>query len=124
MAEKFENTNGAASGTEFERSIARSSATSSDTSFNAARKAPLLVDGHGGALRRDQTNAADDQLRALKTELENLKHSLANIATKGKGLASEKAEMTIADVEEALKRNVFASVGIATLVGYLWGRTR
>ena len=42
----------------------------------------------------------------------------------GEGVATEKVDMTVADIEGALKRNVLASVGIAALVGYLWGGTR
>jgi ElaB/YqjD/DUF883 family membrane-anchored ribosome-binding protein len=124
VAEKFENTNSAAPNTEFERSIARSAATSNDASSKAANKTPPLVDGQGGALKRDTTSAADEQLEALKTELEQLKQSVATIATTARGVASEKVDVTIADLEEALKRNVFASIGIAALVGYVWGRTR
>lgn len=123
MAEKFENTNGGAPSTEFERSIARSAAPA-DSSSKAATKTPPLVDGKGSALKREKTNAADEQLKALKAELENLKQSVATIATTAQGLATEKVDVTIADVEEALKRNVFASVGIAVLIGYVWGRTR
>ncbi|UVC10510.1 hypothetical protein IHQ71_07915 [Rhizobium sp. TH2] len=123
MAEKFENANGGTPRTEFERSIARRSA-SDGSSSGTTTKTPPLVDGNGSALKRDKTNAADDQLKALKAELENLKHSVATIATTARGVASEKVDVTVADVEEALKRNVFASVGIAALVGYLWGRTR
>lgn len=122
MAEKLENANGGAS-TEFERSIARSAA-SDGSSSETTTKTPPLVDGNGSALNRDKTNAADDQLKALKAELENLKRSVATIATTARGVATEKVDVTVADVEEALKRNVFASVGIAALVGYLWGRTR
>jgi hypothetical protein len=123
VTEKFENTNGGATSTEFERSIARSAA-SGGSSSRTATKTPPLVDGNGTALTRNRTNAADDQLKALKTELENLKHSVATIATTARGVATEKVDLTVADVEEALKRNVFASLGIAALVGYLWGRTR
>lgn len=123
MAQKYENANGGAPSTEFERSIALSVA-SDGSSSGATTKTPPLVDGNGSALKREKTTAADDQLKALKAELENLKHSLATIATTARGVATEKVDVTVADVEEALKRNVFASVGIAALVGYLWGRTR
>lgn len=71
--------------------------------------------------RPDET---EDQLQALKSELETLKKAVSSIATTARGLAAEKVDVTIADVEGALKTNVFASVGIAALVGYLWGRTR
>jgi hypothetical protein len=124
MAEKFEITNGAAPKTEFERSIARSAATSNDPSSKAANKIPPAVDSLGSAPKPDRTSAADEQLQALRTELEHIKQSVATIATTATGLASEKVDVTMADLEEALKRNVFASIGIAALVGYVWGRTR
>lgn len=125
MAEKFENTNGAAPSTEFERSIARSTASSNDASSRTANKAQPPVDGHGSALKRDRVNAAEnDQLQSLKAELEKLRQSVAAIAAAARGVATEKMDVTITDVEEALKRNVFASVGIAALIGYVWGRTR
>jgi ElaB/YqjD/DUF883 family membrane-anchored ribosome-binding protein len=124
VAESLESTNSAALSTEFQRSIARSSAASDHASSKLAGKTPPLVDGHGSALKRDKANGADDQLQALKFELEKLKQSVATIAATARGVASEKVDVTIDDVEEALKKNVFASVGIAALVGYFWGRTR
>lgn len=123
MADKFENTNGASPSTEFERSIARASA-SNDSSSKAGTKSSPLVDGHGSELKRESNSGADDQLEALKSELENLKRSVATIATTAKGLASERVDVTISDVEEVLKRNVFSSVAVAAFLGYLWGRTR
>jgi ElaB/YqjD/DUF883 family membrane-anchored ribosome-binding protein len=123
MLEKFENANGGTPSTEFERSIARRAA-SDGSSSGITTKAPPLVDRNGSALMGDMTKASDDQLKALKAELENLKHSVATIATTARGVAIEKVDVTVADVEESLRRNVFASVGIAALVGYLWGRTR
>lgn len=124
MSEKFESTNGAPPSTEFERSIARSAAASGDTSSKAAAKAPLLVDGHGSALRQTGSNEAEDQLQALKSELEKLRQSVASISATARGMVTEKVDVTIADVEETLKRNVFASVGIAALLGYLWSKIR
>lgn len=124
MAEKFESTNGAAPSTEFERSIARSAAASGDASSKAAGMTSPLVDRNGSALTQTRPDGAEDQLQALKSELEGLKQSVALIATTARGLAAEKVDVTIADVEGALTRNVFVSVGIAAFVGYLWGRTR
>jgi ElaB/YqjD/DUF883 family membrane-anchored ribosome-binding protein len=121
--DKFENTSGAVPKTEFERSIAR--AASADPTSRTASKVPPLVDGRGSALnKRNSDSMADDQLEALKVELENIKQSVAKIAATARGVATEKVDVTIADVEEALRKNVFASVGVAALIGYLWGRTR
>ena len=51
MAEKFENANGGAPSTEFDRSIARSAA-SDGSSSGTMTKTPPLVDGNGSALKR------------------------------------------------------------------------
>lgn len=123
MAEKFDNANAGAPSTEFERSIAHGAASGGSSSGVATKTSPL-VDGNSIALKRDNTTAADEQLKALKAELKSLKHSVAMITTTARGVATKKVDMTVADIEEGLKRNVFASVGIAALVGYLWGRTR
>jgi ElaB/YqjD/DUF883 family membrane-anchored ribosome-binding protein len=64
------------------------------------------------------------QVEALRAELETLKASAASITATERGLASTSANTMAAEAEEYLKRNVFASVGIAAFIGYLWGRTR
>lgn len=123
MAERFEDTTGGAPSTEFERSIARGAGMDGSPSKVATEASPL-VDGNGNALKRDDPNAAGDQLKALRTELENLRQSVATIVTTGRRMATEKVDVTVTDLEETFKRNVFASIGIAAFVGYLWGRTR
>jgi len=65
-----------------------------------------------------------EQIAALRSEVERLRDSIQQIASGSSQLASaEFRELTNA-AEERLKRNVFLSVGMAALVGYLWGRTR
>lgn len=64
------------------------------------------------------------QVEALMQELETLKTSVASITITARGLASTSANAMAAEAEGYLKRNVFASVGIAAFIGYLWGRTR
>lgn len=64
------------------------------------------------------------QVEALRAELETLKASVASITATARGLARTSATAMAVDAEEYLQRNVFASVGIAAFVGYLWGRTR
>lgn len=64
------------------------------------------------------------QVEAIRAELARLKQSVTAIASRTSDLAAGQAEVTIAEVEEALKRNVFVSVGVALLLGYVWGRTR
>lgn len=81
------------------------------------------VDAMGPSASRPADEQAA-QLDALKAELETLKLSVASITATARGLAATSANAMIDDAEEHLKRNVFASVGIAALIGYLWGRAR
>lgn len=91
---------------------------------------PPLVDSHGAELKDTTTKPASEpvdhaaQLELVRAEIENLRQSVATIAATAKSLAAEGVEVTVADLEETLKRNVFLSVGIAAFVGYVWGRTR
>lgn len=64
------------------------------------------------------------QVQALRAELETLKASVASVTATARELARTSATGMAVDAEEYLQRNVFASVGIAAFVGYLWGRTR
>ena len=69
--------------------------------------------------------AADDQaaqIGALKSELESLKESVAAISATARSLASTSVNVAAADIEDVLKRNVFASLGTAAFISYVWGR--
>jgi len=85
-----------------------------------------LVSATGEPLRNDPSMGDEQsaQLAALKREIETLKESISVIASTAKSLAGTSFDSTVNDTEEILKRNVFASVGIAAVIGYLWGRTR
>lgn len=64
------------------------------------------------------------QVEVLREELTRLKESVAAIASTVSELAAGSVEKTAADIEETLKSNVFVSVSVAALIGYVWGRTR
>jgi ElaB/YqjD/DUF883 family membrane-anchored ribosome-binding protein len=87
-----------------------------------------LVNQSGQPLSRanDTTNVEDQaaQIAALKAEIESLSKSVNTIATTAKGLAVTSIDAAVDDAEQMLKRNVFAAVGTAAFLGYLWGRTR
>jgi len=87
---------------------------------------PSLVNESGQPLRSDPiaTDEQAAQITALKVELESLSKSVTAIASTAKDLAAGSFDAAVADAEQMLKRNVFAAVGIAALIGYLWGRTR
>lgn len=87
---------------------------------------PPLVTQNGDPLGIEPA-AIDDQaaqIKALKAEIESLKEAVAAVASTAKTLVGTSANVAMDDVEEILKRNVFASVGIAAFIGYLWGRIR
>lgn len=85
------------------------------------------TEGSLGTSSFGTTSSNDDQsaqLEALKAELTSLKETVTSLASTARGLATTSFNTMADDAEEVLKRNVFVSVGIAALVGYLWGRSR
>lgn len=98
---------------------------SEDNAIEALRK-DLRVEPTSKITYPSENEPADaaQQIEAIKTELERLKQSIATIASRTSNLAANQAEVTISEVEEALRRNVFISVGAALLLGYFWGRSR
>lgn len=79
------------------------------------------------ALRTAGSGSGADQaaqVEALRAELERLKESVGAVTATARGLATTSADAFVTDAEAYLRRNVFASVGIAAFIGYLWGRTR
>jgi ElaB/YqjD/DUF883 family membrane-anchored ribosome-binding protein len=87
---------------------------------------PPLVTQNGDPLRTGSLSTEDQaaQIEALKTELESLKQSISAVASTAKNLVGTSTNAALEDAEEILKRNVFASVGIAAFIGYLWGKIR
>jgi ElaB/YqjD/DUF883 family membrane-anchored ribosome-binding protein len=82
-----------------------------------------LVSATGEPLKSNpSTTEQSAQIAALKAEIGSLKESISVIATTTRSLAGTGVDVAVNDAEEILKRNVFASVGIAALIGYLWGR--
>ena len=66
----------------------------------------------------------NQELEALRAEVDRLRGSLQEIASSSRRLASAEFDELKTAAEEKLKQNVFLSVGVAALVGYLWGRSR
>ena len=67
---------------------------------------------------------SSQQIEALRAEIDRLQDSIREIASGSKRLATTEFDELKAAAEEKLRENVFLSVGIAALVGYLWGRAR
>jgi ElaB/YqjD/DUF883 family membrane-anchored ribosome-binding protein len=67
---------------------------------------------------------ASQELDALRAEIDRLRASIHEIASSSKRLATAEFDELKTAAEEKLNQNVFLSVGVAALVGYLWGRTR
>ena len=64
-----------------------------------------------------------EQLAALKLEMDRLRESLQQIASGTSQIASAEFRELTAAAEEKLKQNVFISVGVAAFLGYVWGRS-
>ena len=95
-----------------------------DEKMNPGQDVAKQPDADPAGKRSESQELAADQLEALTAELERLKESVAAVASSARGFAATRVETTIADVEEALKRNVFISVGAALFIGYVWGKSR
>jgi ElaB/YqjD/DUF883 family membrane-anchored ribosome-binding protein len=67
---------------------------------------------------------SDQEIAALRAEIDRLRGSIHEIASGSKRLVSAEVTEFRAIAEDKLKQNVFLSVGVAAFVGYLWGRTR
>lgn len=72
--------------------------------------------------KKTRSHAA--QLFALEAELKALKASVQAYAPPEPVSAGAAFEAMAGEVEQLLRRDVFASVTVAAVVGYLWGRLR
>lgn len=64
------------------------------------------------------------QIEELRHAVADLKDSVSRMPRVETVSASDAFDDGVREVEETLTRNMFASVGIAAFVGYVWGRLR
>lgn len=65
---------------------------------------------------------ASHEVDGLRAEIDRLRASIQEIASSSKRLATAELDELKTAAEETLKQNVFLSVGVAAMVGYLWGK--
>ena len=73
---------------------------------------------------RESVADTSRELEALRAEIDRLRASIHEIASGSKRIATAEWDELKAAAEMKLTQNVFLSVGVAALAGYLWGRTR
>jgi ElaB/YqjD/DUF883 family membrane-anchored ribosome-binding protein len=74
-------------------------------------------DGDGDVL-------ALDELSALRSEVARLRESATEVTAASRRLARTGAIALRADLEERIRVRPMAAVGVAALLGYVWGATR
>ena len=80
-----------------------------------------------GAAKNEREPWSSDharQIEELRSAVADLKHSVSRISGTRTVSASEAFDDAVREVEKTLVQNVFASVGIAAFVGYVWGSFR
>jgi len=70
------------------------------------------------------TSASEEQLAALRLEIDRLKDTVQQIASSSSQLAAAEIRQMVSTTEERLQQNVFLAVGVAALFGYIFGRSR
>lgn len=98
-------------------------ANDSDTIGDVIERAAASTKPRGDVV---EAMAADylRQIEELHAAVAELKRSVSRISRGATIPASEAFDEAVREVEATLKRNVFASVGTAALLGYVWGRFR
>jgi hypothetical protein len=94
-----------------------------------ASDAPL-VDKALAAMREPERNdgfpltSSQEELEALKAEVARLRESAAEIGSAAVRVAKTQASDFVVDIREHIRRKPLPAVGIATVIGFLWGMTR
>jgi Bacterial protein of unknown function (DUF883). len=63
----------------------------------------------------------NDQIDAIRADIQNLTSTVGRIANKQLGRAQDKALETANEAEEAIRRNPLSAVAIAVGLGFLFG---
>jgi ElaB/YqjD/DUF883 family membrane-anchored ribosome-binding protein len=89
------------------------SSTDSDLRTGAAKRPT-------GSTSRDASDF-NDQIDAIRADIQNLTSTVGRIANKQLGRAQDKALETANEAEEAIRRNPLSAVAIAVGLGFLFG---
>ncbi len=83
----------------------------------AATREPELTDGTTFAASREE-------LEALKAEVARLRESASEIGSATLRVAKAQAADVLVDLKERIRRKPLPAVGIAAVMGFVWGMTR
>lgn len=67
---------------------------------------------------------SQEELEALKAEVARLRESASEIGAATVRVAKAQASDLIADIEKRVRSKPLSAVGIATIIGFVWGMTR
>jgi ElaB/YqjD/DUF883 family membrane-anchored ribosome-binding protein len=71
-----------------------------------------------------EVHDASEEVRALRRDVARLTENLSEVAQGGVDLMKAEARTVVRDVEDRIRERPLAAVGIAALLGYVWGLTR
>ncbi|AXV18359.1 hypothetical protein CYG48_21750 (plasmid) [Neorhizobium sp. SOG26] len=83
----------------------------------------LAASGDTGSYAGSATEASEE-VQALRREVARLRESAAEIGYASVRVAQSEAEVVLDDVRDRVRKRPLAAVGIAALIGYIWGLTR
>jgi hypothetical protein len=83
----------------------------------AAMREPERIDGF-------PLTSSQEELEALKAEVARLRESAAEIGSATVRVAKAQASDFVVDIREHIRRKPLPTVGIAAVIGFLWGMTR
>ncbi len=70
------------------------------------------------------TTEASEEVRAMRHEIARIRESAAEIGYASARVVRTEASVVLDDVRDRVRRKPLAAVGVAALVGYIWGLTR
>jgi ElaB/YqjD/DUF883 family membrane-anchored ribosome-binding protein len=89
------------------------------------RDYPLLDDAlqNRPPVRSEILNGSEE-VRALRRDVARLRENLLEVVEGGVDLVKAEARSSVRDVEDRIRARPLAAVGIAAMLGYVWGLTR
>ena len=90
-------------------------------------EAPLVDEALEAIETRDADNSsrwAQEELRAMRAEIVRMQETLLEVTSASGRLAKAGVSSLREKVEQRVRSRPFSSVGLAALLGYLWGITR
>lgn len=94
---------------------------------SAATDAPRVDEALRSVRAREENSASADpgeELRALRAEVFGLRDSIAEIGASSLRVARGRADDALENTRDRIRARPVAAIGMAAVLGYLWGLTR